>query len=604
MAVDKDLIRSLTDSSQILDCLDNGNLEYFGSKEIDLLYSALRRSANEKDCKIAYGGNYTIEPLNRYVAAYAARFGILSDDYVMPFNQCMQEVMVPGSGFHEADADFIVFSFALEAMASGFFLPASDGERVINEVVKDISELLEKTLDAARGTILISDFPSPYNSSDLIQGRLDQLNSYIYNIAYQSRRVQCIKLSGLVRDTGWDQAYDARMYAVAKMMWTHQMNTLMALEIVKHLYAAMGLTKKCLVLDLDNTLWVGVVGEDGPGGILVGSSSNAGRYYADFQRSVSSLKDSGIVLAVCSKNNRSDVEEAFRIRSDMPLTLNDFVSVRINWKPKSENIREIADELNIGLNSLVFMDDNPVEVGEVKELVPEVAVILVPSDVSRLPGVIKNVPYFFKTAVTEEDRNKTILYQQNKQREQLKSSFSSLQDYLKSLNTEVVIRPAGENDIERVRQLFVKTNQFNLTTIRYDQDAILSFLKDNSYSLILIEVRDKYGDLGITGLSLVEYRDSSARIDSFILSCRVLGRNIESVFLNAVKEMCSKQENVASITAGYFLTAKNKQTENFYENEGFTCVHVAEDGKKFYELSVGKIVYKPVDHISIKEMDI
>lgn len=599
--IQREVLNSLEDSQQVLAYLDSSEVELFDSKKIDLLYKVLRRYADDSDFTVAYGGNYTIEPLNRYVGAYAARFGVLTNEYVMPFNQYMQELMSPGSGLHKAAPHLIVYSLAMEAMTPGFFSPGFDWEAAVEKIAEDIEMLVEKTLESTRAGVVVSDFPNPYDDNEVAGERCHRLNNRIQAIADRSSRLQLIMQSGLVRSIGWRRAHDARMYAVAKMMWTHQMNSLFAMEIVKCIYAVSGFTKKCLVLDLDNTLWGGIVGEDGPEGIRVGKGSKTGKEYETFQRSAAALKNDGVVLALCSKNNRPDVEEVFRLHPEMPLQLDDFVATKINWNRKSENIREIASELNIGLNSLVFIDDNPVEIDEVKTLLPEVATLLVPAETQELPQLLDRVPYFAKGAVTEEDRNKTRLYQENKKREELKSSAGTLKDYLRGLNTEVLIRRAEDRDIERVRQLFVKTNQFNLTTIRYDHEAVEFFLNSEACDLILIEVRDRYGELGITGLCLIAYEDPKARIDSFILSCRVLGRNVESVFLDVIKKLCSGREQVRTITAAYIPTAKNIQTENFYEREGFNCIESTEEGKKYYELPVEKITYASHDHIAVKE---
>ena len=339
--------------------------------------------------------------------------------------------------------------------------------------------------------------------------------------------------------------------------------------------------KKCLVLDLDNTLWGGVLGEDGIDGIQIGGDY-PGKAFLYFQQALLELSKNGVILTVCSKNNEQDVIEAWDKNPFMVLRKQHFAAWRINWQDKATNIIELAEELNLGLDSFVFVDDNPAERELVRQLLPMVTIPDFPAQPYDIPSFFKRmVEDCFKVyAITEEDKAKTEQYKANAQRSSLQKSFSDFDEFLASLDIHLTIGSANEHNIPRIAQMTQKTNQFNLTTKRYTDADIKTILAEN-WKVWCISVADRFGDSGITGCIIV----NGNVIDTFLLSCRVLGKGIEFAFIKMIlKEL--RTMGFEKIEASYIPTAKNIQVKDFYEKCGFACVAENENGVKDYQASL------------------
>lgn len=350
--------------------------------------------------------------------------------------------------------------------------------------------------------------------------------------------------------------------------------------------------KKCIILDCDNTLWGGIVGEDGPLGVMLGQDY-PGNAYKGFQELLLMLSKKGIILAACSKNNFADVQELWR--NNTYNLINDKVlsAYRINWQNKVENIKSIAEELNIGIESCVFIDDNPIERGLVKEFLPEVATPEFPNKPYELIDFFWNVynEYFLAWELSNEDLNKTSQYKENFLRNESKKIFTNMDDYLASLDIEVDIMPLTESNISRIAQMTQKTNQFNLRTQRYTEDDLRQ--KRNSGSHIFCaNVKDKFGDNGITIGCIVDEKDYLF-IDSYFLSCRILGREIEKItLLTILNYLILKTGKI--VKAEFLPTDKNNMAKDFLEQTGFRVVLEKEDGTKEY-------IFDPEKKVSIKD---
>ena len=352
--------------------------------------------------------------------------------------------------------------------------------------------------------------------------------------------------------------------------------------------------KKCLVLDLDNTLWGGVLGEDGIDGIKLGGDY-PGKAFHLFQEALSELGKSGVILTVCSKNNEDDVLEAWEKNPFMVLRKDQFAAWRINWEDKATNIRELADELNIGLDSFVFVDDNPSERELIGQVLPMVEVPDFPEQPYELPEFVKSLveKYFRVYSVTEEDKNKADQYKANAQRAQAQKSFVDFESFLKSLDMRLTIAEADEFTIPRIAQMTQKTNQFNLTTKRYSEDDIRRFL-EQGWKIWTLSVADRFGDSGITGLVIV----NGDHIDSFLLSCRILGKGIEKAFMKELLTLL-KEQGLVTVKAEYIPTAKNGQVKEFYEKCGFACLAEHADGVKEYEINLSECDTEIADYYNI-----
>jgi len=392
-------------------------------------------------------------------------------------------------------------------------------------------------------------------------------------------------LREMITELGSDEFYSDKLWYLGGVKYSIKAQNLLVNEIRLLMKALNKKRKKCLVLDLDNTLWGGVIGEDGVDGIELAEFKEGARY-KDFQKRLKELREMGILLAVCSKNNPDDAMEVIRKHPHMVLREEDFVSFRINWKPKPKNVAEIAAELNIGIDSLVFIDDNPVEREAVRENLPEVTVPEFPKDTANLESFTHELyrKYFYTLENTFEDRDKTKMYRDNARRSTEQASATDLESFFRGLKTEIIIWKLQPADIRRAAELTQKTNQFNLTTKRYTEKDIEAFSRSEDYVVYIASVSDKYGDNGKVSLVIVKKDGRTAEIDSFIMSCRVMGRYIEDQILDFI-EVDLKSCGVEQLNAQYIQTKKNMPVMKFYNRLGYRLLSMA-DGIKQYTLKL------------------
>lgn len=340
--------------------------------------------------------------------------------------------------------------------------------------------------------------------------------------------------------------------------------------------------KKCLILDLDNTLWGGILGEDGPEHLKIGGDY-PGKAFHFFQEQILELQKRGVILAVCSKNNEPDAWDFIEQNRDQVLHKEHFAAWRINWTDKATNIRELAQELNIGLDSMVFLDDSPTERELVASMIPEVVVPEFPTAPYALPVFFNDLKnqYFRIYEVRAEDREKTQQYKANAERHQLQSQFTNIDDFIKSLNIETTIRVNDDADFPRIAQMSQKTNQFNLTGRRYTELEIADVMVAGG-SVFSLSVKDKFGDSGMTGAAIVTVNGDEASIENLFLSCRILGRKIENTFMKTVLEKL-QLAGVKTVHASYVKTLKNRSVADFYETVGFSTLKKCES-ESLYQL--------------------
>jgi FkbH-like protein len=338
--------------------------------------------------------------------------------------------------------------------------------------------------------------------------------------------------------------------------------------------------KKCVVVDLDNTLWSGILGEDGINGIKMGEDY-PGTAFRFFQSYLLELRRNGIIIAVCSKNNEIDVLDVWENHPDMQLRRTDFVTYRINWNNKADNIKDIAEELNIGLESMVFIDDNPAERELIKQMLPDVSVPDFPNHPYLLPFFTKELTrdYFCIYKLTDEDYSKTQKYIENAKRVQHGKQFTDMDTYLRSLEIELIIEEMNKYNIARFAQMTQKTNQFNLTTKRYIESDIQAFADAGGW-IYGLRVKDKFGDNGLAGPMIIHINEQIADIDTLLLSCRILGKEIEYAFVDYIL-MKLKEAGFEKVTAVYIKTPKNGQVEDFYNKLGFMIVESTDNSKKY-----------------------
>jgi FkbH-like protein len=416
---------------------------------------------------------------------------------------------------------------------------------------------------------------------------ITRLNQSLQNIIMQAPNSYFVDMNTCLTRAGSAQFYDSRYWHISKSPYSRDGLWEIANEDLKFLRSVLGKRKKCLVLDCDNVLWGGVVGEDGIGKIKLDKTYPGSTFY-EFQQEVLNLYHSGIIIALCSKNNEEDVWGVFRRHPDMLLKEDHISAARINWEDKAKNIRSIAEELNIGLDSIVFADDNQFEINLVSQFLPEVETIHLPvNNAQHSRKILASCGLFDTISLTEEDRLKTQMYKAEQKRTEFKTTITKLDDYYRSLEMEIEVKRADDYSIQRIAQLTQKTNQFNMTTRRYSEGDIKNFSGSSSHDVLYIKVNDKFGSSGLVGVSILEYKNKEAWIDSFLLSCRILGRGIENVFLKSTL-MAAQKHGSRIVRADYIPSAKNSLAESFYPENGFT-LQAAQEKTKTYNFSLDRL---------------
>ncbi|MDB9846667.1 HAD-IIIC family phosphatase [Flavobacteriaceae bacterium] len=451
---------------------------------------------------------------------------------------------------------------------------------------------------------LFNPFTSPIKTGNLsLMNAINEFNQNIIKFSKSRNNFKIINTSDFILNNQKVDLIDWKYYFISKMLINPKLSMSFGSWFKSQIDAILLKRKKCLVLDLDNTLWGGILGEDGVTGIKIGGDY-PGNAFTEFQKSIINLKNSGIILSICSKNNESDVLEAWDKNPNIIIKKSDISSYRINWNNKADNIREIADELNIGLDSMVFIDDNPTERELVKQILPDVTTPDFPIHPHDLVSFSTKLvsDYFQVYNITEEDLNKTKQYKSNTERSVFKKSFDDFNQYLLSLEITILIEKASPLSISRIAQMTQKTNQFNLTTYRYTEGDIKEFVKNDDW-VFTIDIKDKFGDNGITGLMIIELDNTTARINSFLLSCRVLGKGIELAFISHLLFKL-KESGIKKVCAQYIPTPKNSQVKDFYEKVGFKSISLEDDNLstvRDFIIILEDFQYKKSDIYNIEE---
>lgn len=422
------------------------------------------------------------------------------------------------------------------------------------------------------------------DNNKIATNAISEFNNTAYNLELTNNHIHVIDVSEFFEKYPKSEWINWRFYFISQMIVSPSLANQFYSWFELRKSQIDGSRKKCLVLDLDNTLWGGVLGEDGVDGIKIGGDY-PGNAFLYFQEALIELSKSGILLTICSKNNEEDVIEAWNKNPYIKLKKEYISAYRINWQNKADNIREIAKELNIGLDSMVFVDDNPSERELVKLELPMVEVPDFPKKTYDLVEFYQTllIKYFRTYKLTSEDIKKTEQYKANAARSQECSKFSNMTEFIASLNINLTIQDADNFNIPRIAQMTQKTNQFNLTTKRYTEADIETMLK-NGYKAFVLSVSDKFGDNGITGLMIVHISNEIAEIDTFLLSCRILGKGIENAFFNAVINKLLEL-GIKTVKSKYIPTQKNNQVANFYSSVGMT-LEKEHDNEKQYSIQL------------------
>jgi FkbH-like protein len=594
----------LSGDSQFWDHLAVATREVSGFEEL-LVLSSLRKKAHARQLarpgvvhdklRIALLGGYSLYPFCDLLEHLCEMEGFPCELWMGDFDNYISEITDESRGLY-AFTPQVAILLPSESrckypgkLTDSREMQQAEAGRVVNSLLELVCTLHEKS----RAAVIVTNFRLParhdlgaYRSrtlgSDWSFRKWVNLEMGLKAPPY----LHICDLEFLAHRHGGIQAHDARGWFESKQPCSPALLASMAREVTHLIGSLRRAPKKVLVLDLDNTLWGGTIADDGIEGIEIGDTSPRGEAFKAFQKYVASLKDRGTLLAVCSKNYHAKAEEVFTKHPEMVLRMEDFVSFKANWEPKSENIREIAAELNLGLDSFVFVDDNPAEIEIVRQFAPEVATILLGPDPSEYVAQLEDCRLFEPRNITTEDVERTAAYQSEAKRKALFATVTDMGAYLQSLEMEASICEFRPMDVQRLAQLINKSNQFNLTTHRRTEADILALMNDPNYVGYSIRLKDRFGDHGLISVVIAKKTVGTMEVDTWLMSCRVLKRQVEAEALNELVRL-AKLRGCTKIVGVYLHTAKNEMVCDFYGNMGFTLTVENENSREF-ELALEK----------------
>ena len=530
--------------------------------------------------RIGLAASFTAEPLVPFLGAPLVEAGLPPEIKVGPYNQLFQVCFDP-AGHFGADRDTIVLLWKMEDLMGDEIGAFCKGDASAYPKCLEKAALLAQAVGALRsafsGAIVVNlpPFPAALPAWGLDLGNplgLGALHRAVVTaFADQASRVEGVRLldlDALQRQFGIAGSFDPRSAYLYRQPFGEKFLLELGVLLSRLLSASRRAPRKCVVLDCDNTLWGGVVGEDGVDGIQIGDEF-PGSAYRDFQKLLLHWRSQGVLLALASKNNEADVWEVFEKNGGMLLKREHISAWRINWEPKAENIPGIAADLNIGVDSLVFLDDNPMEIGYMREARPEVASYALPEEPADIVTALRALADFDRLEVTKEDRERAEMMQAERQRDALVGHLSK-DDFRKALGLKIDFFRAAPADLDRIAQLINKTNQFNLSTIRRSLDEVRTLAASDAHRIYGVKVSDKFGEYGLTGVLVAERVPAGKKwvVDTFLLSCRVLGRGVETALLAAVADD-ARADGAATLDAAFVPSAKNAPAALFLPNHGF-----------------------------------
>ena len=532
--------------------------------------------------RIAIACSFNIDLIARPLAKTLRDAGLEPELYLTGYAQWEAELLDPGSKLYAyAPTTTIVFVDAedsISSLSSDAVPTLADADARGAAAWVRVERAIAALLERSSGSVLCHTMVAPpHNGLGILEGNagyshsaaIDAFNRALRAFAAREPRVRVFGYDALVRDHGWARWHDARLWHVGRMRLANASLSILAQAYARYLAAAHTPRRKCLVLDLDNTLWGGVIGEDGLGGIQLGHSG-VGLAYREFQLAIHALYRRGVILAVASKNNPDDAMAAIQNHPDMVLRPEHFAALEIHWQDKSQSVKRIAERLDIGLDSLVFWDDSPMERGMVRSQVPDVLVPEVPADPADYVACLRGLTCFDTLTLTAEDQRRGQMYREQAERDTFldastrSATGSALDAYYTSLEMIVEIAAASEVSIPRIAQLTQRTNQFNLATRRYSEADVRARSVDRAWRVYTLSLRDRFGDLGLIGAAMLHANADAWELDTFLMSCRALGRRVEEVFAAYLVRAAGKPVH------GVFVpTKKNQPIREMLDRHGW-----------------------------------
>jgi FkbH-like protein len=546
--------------------------------------------------KVALVGDGTLSLVASAIEGSGVRHGVLIDVVLGGYSAVVQESFDETSAVHAAKPDLVVL--ATDCRTLGLSRAAASREAA-NDLVESAFTrtrmIVERMRKSARGGVIVQTVPGPTDSLFGSFDRVEGTSPFAMSEAFNEKLREWARNGGIViadvarlaASIGYERWDDPRHWHASKLPFSPDFIPIYADVIARIVGALMGKAKKVLVLDLDNTLWGGVIGDDGLDGIALGQGSATGEAFVAVQNFALDLRQRGVVLAVCSKNEDTTARQPFKEHPEMALKEGHIAVFQANWTDKASNLRTIAEKLNLGIDSLVFVDDNPAEREQVRRELPMVGVPELPDDPAYYPRYLAATGYFEAVAFSEEDRARADQYQTNAARAGLLSSSSDMDSYLRSLHMHCHIGPVSSVNRARVAQLINKSNQYNLTTCRYTEAQVADIETRPDKLMLQVRLEDRFGDNGIISIVIVGKTGIEWDIDTWLMSCRVLGRRVENAVLNTIAGY-ARSQGAEALTGSYFPSAKNQMVQDHYKKLSFTLTDKSESGATQWRLDLAE----------------
>ena len=548
-----------------------------------ILYNELKKFlkkdfAGFKKIKIAILADSASQLLNNAVRAYGYTVQLDFEIYEADYNQIELQIFDPSSELYEFKPDFIFINRSTEKLLKEFYKKDKQLQSGFSEhIIRNTQNYYDTIASRLRSKVIINTYPeindsvfgnfaAKTRSSFLYQ--LRKINMGLMDLSQQSKDMFVCDLASLQSDLGYGFVFDPKVYVSADMVYRIDFLPYIAKHVTDIILSINGSFKKCLILDLDNTIWGGIIGDDGMEGIQVGYLG-LGKIFTELQLWAKQLKQRGIILAICSKNTESIAMEPFQSHPDMVLHMDDIAVFVANWETKVDNIRHIQSILNIGFDSMVFVDNNPFEREIVKSAIPDITVPELPEDPAEYLIYLRSLNLFETAFFTEQDDQRTRQYQEEARRNAVLQRFDNEMDFLANLQMVSEVKAFDEFDIPRVAQLSQRSNQFNLRTIRYTEADIKQLSADPNFYTISLSLKDRFGDHGLIGIVILKKQDDDTLfMDSWIMSCRVLKRGMENFTINTIADL-ARANGFKRVMGEYLPTKKNGIVKDHYLTLGF-----------------------------------
>lgn len=578
---------------------DTGHLDYTAilkeSRALDL-------SPCTRTVRVAVLSDATVAQLVPLLKVLFAHHGVRAEIYLGEYDAIELEVFNEHSGLYAFRPDVIAILNTTNALRLKYYGAGEDRSGFYDDVAGKIAALWDTIARRTSAVVLHGNYVLPYERQfgnfdhkvpESLYATVAALNRRITEMARERAHVLVDDVEALASYVGRKHWCDERLWTLCKAFCSLEYLPLVAQNIADVVLATIGHVVKCVVLDLDNTLWGGVIGDDGAEGIAIGPYGD-GEPFQRLQYYLRELKRRGIILAVCSKNDYEVAIEPFRSHPEMVLREEDIAVFVANWSPKPDNISVIRETLNIGFDSMVFLDDSPFERNLVRERLPAVIVPELPEDPSDYVRAIAELNLFEVTSFSDEDRRRADLYRGNAQRQRFATSCTDISAYLRSLEMRIVLERFDEFHLTRIVQLLQRSNQFNLTTRRYNLAECRAMMTDDpTWAPWYLKLTDRFGDNGLISVVILKQQSPELVIDSWLMSCRVLGRGVEAYAMNRVVDF-ARRHGYRVVVGQYLPTSKNRMVKDFYERFGFTPVAESLGGDAVWRLDVSTYVSREV----------